>query len=67
MTNPTQQHDLDRLRRQARRLARRDPRHVAIATALDRLAQRRPALYTPWHPEERHPEGRHPGGRHHVN
>ncbi len=54
MTNPTQQHDLDRLRRQARRLARRDPRHVAIATALDRLAQRRPARHTP----------RHPGGRH---
>ena len=62
MTNPTQQRDLDRLRRQARRLARRDPRHVAIAAALDWLAQRRPALYTP-----RHPEGRHPGGRHHVN
>ena len=54
MTNPTQQHDLDRLRRQARRLARRDPRHRAIATALDRLAQRRPARHTP----------RHPGGRH---
>lgn len=53
----TQQHDLDRLRRQAWRLARRDPRHVAIATALDRLAQRRPARHTP----------RHPGGRHHVN
>ena len=60
MTNPTQQHDLDRLRRQAWRLARRDPRHVAIATALDWLAQRRPA-------RPRHPEGRHPGGRHHVN
>ena len=55
MTNltKTQQHDLDRLRRQARRLARRDPRHRAIAAALDWLAQRRPALYTP-----------HPGGRH---
>jgi len=46
-------HDLDRLRRQARRLARRDPRHVAIAAALDRLAQRQPTRYT-----------RHPGGRH---
>ena len=59
MTNltKTQQHDLDRLRRQARRLARRDPRHRAIAAALDWLAQRRPALYTP----------RHPGGRHHVH
>ena len=53
----TQQYDLNRLRRQAWRLARRDPRHVAIATALDRLAQRRPALYTP----------RHPGGRRHVH
>ena len=53
----TQQHDLDRLRRQAWRLARRDPRHRAIAAALDWLAQRRPALYTP----------RHPGGRHHVH
>jgi len=50
----TQQYDLNRLRRQAWRLARRDPRHVAIATALDRLAQRRPARHTP----------RHPGGRH---
>ncbi len=54
MTNPTQQHDLDRLRRQAWRLARRDARHVAIATALDRLAQRRSSRRTP----------RHPGGRH---
>jgi len=47
-------HDIDRLRRQARRLARRDPRHRAIAAALDWLAQRRPSRHTP----------RHPGGRH---
>jgi len=53
----TQQYDLNRLRRQAWRLARRDPRHVAIATALDRLAQRRPARHTP----------QHPGGRRHVH
>ena len=63
MTNPAQParytHDLDRLRRQAWRLARRDPRHRAIAAALDRLAQRRPARHTPRHP--------YPGGRHHVN
>jgi len=59
MTNltKTQQHDLDRLRRQARRLAQRDPRHVAIATALDWLAQRRSSRRTP----------RHPGGRRHVH
>ena len=40
LTNPPQ-HDLDRLRLQAWRLALRgDLRHVAIAAALDRLAQR---------------------------
>ena len=54
-TNPTQQQDLDRLRLQAWRLALRDVRHVAIAAALDRLAQRQRPTPRPFkRPDTRH-------------